>query len=414
MFLNVSCNLITPQPFIHPNKPILFFPLSFSFSILTWNTEYYFPKLGDFNALIKANGQTIKSTCESDMLVFLLQEVGAGYLGKFPREHATCGYARMYDREKPIDPDSKYDVFRTVRHGMLEFLKKNCQSDYDISCKDMHGYLGTKTLKKAPLGRKNGQIAVVFNKITNGKKNYNVEIKGKRLSPTEKGGIIVTIKGRGDDTPKAAVIGVHLDSSEEEKRNLQICSIMTDLLKLAGSEKLFFGTGQLRHDTHMWSIGDYKCKKKALDEGEQKCHSNVHKMYALGIMIKELYPLGVYWTGDSNYRLPLETFDLDLPKCPIDDGTDCECRENLIGKKLKKKKHCEAGKPKVIRKLAKLGCGDQDTLDKFMLNDQKSLGKSALTFMGATVNQPYPKFPPRYVFLVCTIYMSLVKVIDCF
>ena len=386
MFLDVSCNLITPQPFIYPNKPILFFTLSFSFSIITWNTEYYFPKLGDFNALIKANGQTIKSTCESDMVVFLLQEVGAGYLD------ATCGDRSHLDAAASPGSSDPKQVFKNVRQGMYEFLRTNCQSellerdigiDYDVSCEDMHGSIGTKSEVGNIYDRVNSQIAVVFNKRTRRKDDtkrtpkYDVEIHKKNLPGekklktgygkvlTEKGGIIVEIKSRVDGTPKAAVIGVHLDSSEEKVRNLQICRIMKDLLKTAGKAADF----------------KFKCKNE---------HSNPKIMYDLGTMITVLYPLGVYWTGDSNYRLPLSTFGLILPDCPIDDGADCTCKK-------KKRKNCVPGKAKIITQLAKLGCGDPDALLAYENGDQKSLSKSTLTLMGATVNQPYPQFPPRYV-----------------
>ena len=395
MFLNVSCNLITPQPFIYPNKPILFFTLSFSFSIITWNTEYYFPKLGDFNALIKANGQTIKSTCESDMVVFLLQEVGAGYL-----DEATCGFNHIFadpdseEAKKEASLDSKDKIFKNVRRGMLEFLKKNCYPGYtpeeiaatadyyDVSCKDMHGKIGTKSKFGHLTDRVNSQIAVVFNKRTNSELKYDTLIHKKQLTSTEKGGIIVEIRDHEDGTPKAAVIGVHLDSGEEKVRNLQICRIMKNLLKLHPDKS--------NVEVHKEFTCDNDHKKK-------------EKMYALGTMVTELYPMGVFWTGDSNYRLPITMFGLDLPECPIDADADCKCEKSIkktLLRKQKRIKHCdtETGKAKIITQLAKLGCGDPDALEAYTNGDQESLERSVLTFMGATVNQPYPNVPPRYVF----------------
>ena len=314
------------------------------------------------------------------MVVFLLQEVGEGYLD------ATCG--RDHSRsDDAASSDSKDQVFKSVRRGMYEFLTKNCQSteendksatldlDYDVSCEDMHGKIGTKSKFGHLTDRVNSQIAVVFNKKTNGTPKYHIEIHKKQLTYTEKGGIIVEIEGNGEGhgevTPKAAVIGVHLDSSDEEERNLQICRIMKNLLKLSGKVADF----------------KFKCKNE---------HSNPNIMYDLGTMITELYPLGVYWTGDSNYRLPVTTFtSLNVPVCPIDDDSDCKCKKNLIGSKTKKKKHCFPGKAKIITQLAKLGCGDPEALTYYKNGDRKILKKSTLTLMGATVNQPYPQFPPR-------------------
>merc|ERR1719272_828632 len=78
----------------------------------------------------------------------------------------------------------------------------------------------------------------------------------------------------------------------------------------------------------------------------------------------------------------------------------------LVGKK-------GPNKEKVVNRLAEIGNpgakneegeDDQDTVDhkaavtKLRENDVKSLEDSLLWVLGATVNQPYPNFPPSYPF----------------
>ena len=122
----------------------------------------------------------------------------------------------------------------------------------------------------------------------------------------------------------------------------------------------------------------------------------------------------VLFSGDSNYRLPLETFELVLPEGTNDDDADCKLKKRrkkssllIMKTNTNKIKHCEPGKAKIITQLARLGCGDDVALEAFMEGDEQSLESSLLIMMGATVNQPYPQLPPRYVFLyVQYIYMS--------
>ena len=110
---------------------------------------------------------------------------------------------------------------------------------------------------------------------------------------------------------------------------------------------------------------------------------NVNVIEELKKALHEQYALGVYWLGDSNYRLPLETFD-------------------LTKKQIRNKKLEVTNKQEVINTLAEIGnpraANHKLAVTKLRENDVNSLKESFLWKIGATVNQPYPIFPPSYPF----------------
>ena len=85
---------------------------------------------------------------------------------------------------------------------------------------------------------------------------------------------------------------------------------------------------------------------------EEKVHG-VHKCADLDFVPKELkepllekYKLGVYWLGDSNYRLPVETFGLTIYEKP-NSNPFSKVKMKLVGKK-------GPNKEKVVNRLAEI------------------------------------------------------------
>ena len=183
-------------------------PITLSMSMLTWNTEYYWPKAGDYNALLRANEFTQQQVCDSQVVSIFLQEVAAGYI-----DEATC---------QGEDGDKPFSIFRA------DFMRavSKCPEPvaWAVKCKCMRGYIGTK----ASLGktRVNAQVAVTFYR----EEAFEVDIFIRSVSFTEKGGVMVQVTEK-DSGAKAVAIGVHLDANEESARNLQICKIVKRALK---------------------------------------------------------------------------------------------------------------------------------------------------------------------------------------
>ena len=129
--------------------------------------------------------------------------------------------------------------------------------------------------------QKNSQVAVVFSKRSNG---FETKIHKKILSISEKGGIIVEITKRGvhseTPAPRAAVIGVHLDSEKDFKRNIQICKIMQKLLENVGDE-----------------AENLECGGLVIRQFKGKTLFDHAIMLRLSTKVKHHYRLGVFWLG---------------------------------------------------------------------------------------------------------------------
>jgi hypothetical protein len=322
-------------------------------TLLTWNTEYYWPKVGDYNALLRADGTATQAACDSHVINIFLQEDAVGYL-----HPDTCQGAAD-------DPAAPFTIFRAE---LVQALSR-CPAPvaWAVKCSEMHGLFGTK----AELGhaRVNQQVAVSFYRKDG---PFDIVVSTKSVSHTEKGGVMVQVTAK-DGGAQAVAIGVHLDAAEESVRNLQICKIVKRALKETAT------------------------LEGPVFEGGAHCQSEFKKREAaarLQALVKTHLPLGLYWLGDSNYRLPMSAFGVD----PEDEG-DCERSKGGMLKSGGKLKSCVGAKERVVQRLADVGCGVPGAVAALQAGDELSLAESLLTSgMGATVNQPYPAFLPSYPF----------------
>ena len=65
---------------------------------------------------------------------------------------------------------------------------------------------------------------------------------------------------------------------------------------------------------------------------------------------------------------------------------------------------------KILDELALVGENNVEAINLLKENDAASLSHSLLWTLGATVNQPYPNFPPSYPFTTMQPHGKLVRV----
>ncbi len=309
--------------------------------------------MGDFNALLRADGTATQAACDSHVINVFLQEDAVGYL-----DPDTCQGAAD-------DPAAPFTVFRAD----LVLALSRCPDPvaWAVKCTEMHGLLGTK----AALGhaRVNQQVAVSFYRKDG---PFDVAVSTRSVSLTEKGGVMVQVTAK-EGGAQAVAIGVHLDAAEESVRNLQICQVVKRALKETAT------------------------LEGPVFEGGARCKSEYEKPEAaarLQALVKAHLPLGLFWLGDSNYRLPMSAFGVD----PEAEG-DCERSKGGMLTKGGKLKSCVGAKDRVVQRLADVGCGVPEAVAALKAGDELSLAESLLTSgMGATVNQPYPACMPSYPF----------------
>ena len=106
-------------------------PVSLSMSMFTWNTEYYAPKVGDMNAVLRAHDLTQQALCRIDVINIFFQESPYGYVNP-----ETCLGGRDNDKAAP---------FTVFREDLLHHLSQcPTPAEWGVKCGELHGMIGTK------------------------------------------------------------------------------------------------------------------------------------------------------------------------------------------------------------------------------------------------------------------------------
>ena len=141
---------------------------------------------------------TSTQVCDSDAVIFTLQEVKTGYI--------------KYSKGTKTHPES--DAYTAFKVGFTDFLEQECHWERESVItdeEDFHGHFGTKS-------GLNSQISISFaRRYTQSSNIRNIAVEHSHIStcptskPSEKGGMLIKIT---KDDMKALVVGVHLDSGK--------------------------------------------------------------------------------------------------------------------------------------------------------------------------------------------------------
>eukprot|EP00939_MAST-03C_sp_MAST-3C-sp1_P002856 g2856.t1 len=234
-------------------------------TMLTWNTEYYFPKGDDMLAIFLANDITTQQVCESEVITFLFQEVKAGWAG------------------------TVYGGFQTKVTAFLDGTRApgiSCRAvggqDYhwvaapvwDAAPVVMGGIVGTKGITN-----KNHQILVTVRKATITNRNFY-----KLTSKSEKGGVMTILQKDSPDVA-ALVIGVHLETNQRQRAS-QMKEIFTKALQQVMGPEMY--------------------KKTAMAGSKYTFDGTNIDSWAMALRF--YFKLGVFWLGDSNFRMKAAMF----------------------------------------------------------------------------------------------------------
>ena len=130
---------------------------------------------------------TSTQVCDSDAVIFTLQEVKTGYI------------------KYKTHPES--DAYTAFKVGFTGFLEQECHWERESVItdeEDFHGSFGTKS-------GLNSQISISFARKNIAVVEHSHISTTKAHKPTEKGGMLMKIT---KDSMKALVVGVHLDSGK--------------------------------------------------------------------------------------------------------------------------------------------------------------------------------------------------------